>query len=74
MSNDSSSESKSSILKKVCVISTVVIVVVLVILGVNYRFLIRREADNIITGNEYPLLGDESIMSQKAHGTTEKPV
>ena len=24
--------------------------------------------------NGYPIIGDESIMSQKAHGTSEKPV
>ena len=49
--------------KTVCCISTCIILVVLVVIAVKYRFLIRKEADHIITGNNYPLLGDESIMS-----------
>ena len=72
--NEADQGSTSSMRKQACIISTVVIVVILVILGINYRFLIRRKVDNTISGNEYPILGDESIMSQKAHGTTDKPV
>ena len=53
MSNENQTEqdSKSSVLKKVCIVSTIVIALVLVVLGLNYRFIIRREADHIITGN-----------------------
>ena len=53
-----------------CIIATIVIIVVCVAIGFNYRFLIRHE----VSGEEYPIIGDDSIMSPKANGSTEDPV
>ena len=60
--------------KMICCASTVVVCLIVVGIAIKYRFTVRSEVNKIVTGNEYPIIGDESIMSPKAHGTTEKPV
>eukprot|EP00281_Chroomonas_sp_CCMP1168_P026097 CAMPEP_0206232292 /NCGR_PEP_ID=MMETSP0047_2-20121206/11333_1 /ASSEMBLY_ACC=CAM_ASM_000192 /TAXON_ID=195065 /ORGANISM="Chroomonas mesostigmatica_cf, Strain CCMP1168" /LENGTH=228 /DNA_ID=CAMNT_0053656009 /DNA_START=23 /DNA_END=709 /DNA_ORIENTATION=- len=47
--------------------------------GLPFGFSLRlpelfKKGESMSTGVKYPLIGDESIMSKKAHGTTETPV
>ena len=54
--------------------STLTILAIVIVIAIQYRFTLRAEVNKVVTGNEYPIIGDESIMSQKSHGTTDKPV
>ena len=60
--------------KRVCCISTIVILIIVTIIAIKYRFRLRSEVNKVVTGEDYPIMGDESIMSPKAHGTTADPV
>ena len=53
----------STRVKQVCCISTLVIVIVVAIIAFKNRFRVISETNEIFTGNEYPIIGDESIMS-----------
>ena len=64
----------STIVKKVLCASVLVIAITLVIIGIRYRFFVSNGVTKIVTGDDYPIYGNESIMSQKAHGTTETAV